>query len=440
MQEGKQYQSLLNAYGKCNIVIPDKGMLTLLVEEILTPFYIFQVFSVLLWFIDHYAIYASWIFITSIVSITLELIDMRTNYQKLKKMVDYDCNITVKRIDQNNETVYWSISSNDLVPGDIIIVPESTKMPWDAIQLTGSSIVNEAMLTGESIPVIKNPLPNVSQENYDPEEDKNYTLFSGTEVIQTRDLGSEQVTAVVIRTNFTTMKGSLIKSILFPKPNRFSFHADSMKFVGVLALIALSGFLVTLPKSLKFLSTKEVIFKALDLITITVPPALPAAMSIGVVYALSRLRTHNIFCIAPQRINVAGRVKAIVFDKTGTLTEDSLQFSGVTIPSKDNFGPLECDIQKLQKSIASEEVEEQQIRKQKCLEWMVSWHVIARVKDRFIGDPLDIEMFEATKWEMDEESMTMNSGLVELATFTCPPNHKLKGELFVSPKCVITLI
>jgi len=224
------------------------------------------------------------------------------------------------------------------------------------------------MLTGESIPVIKNPLPNVSQENYDPEEDKNYTLFSGTEVIQTRDLGSEQVTAVVIRTNFTTMKGSLIKSILFPKPNRFSFHADSMKFVGVLALIALSGFLVTLPKSLKFLSTKEVIFKALDLITITVPPALPAAMSIGVVYALSRLRTHNIFCIAPQRINVAGRVKAIVFDKTGTLTEDSLQFSGVTIPSKDNFGPLECDIQKLQKSIASEEVEEQQIRKQKCLE------------------------------------------------------------------------
>jgi len=59
VQEGKQYQSLLNAYGKCNIVIPDKGMLTLLVEEILTPFYIFQVFSVLLWFIDHYAIYAS---------------------------------------------------------------------------------------------------------------------------------------------------------------------------------------------------------------------------------------------------------------------------------------------------------------------------------------------------------------------------------------------
>src|SRR5688572_27575028 len=109
-------------------------------------------------------------------------------------------------------------------------------MPCDAVLLTGSSIANEAMLTGESIPVIKNPLPNVSHQSYDPDEDKNYTLFSGTEVIQNRKLGSNEVTAMVIRTSFNTLKGSLIKSILYPKPNRFSFHADSMKFIGCLAI------------------------------------------------------------------------------------------------------------------------------------------------------------------------------------------------------------
>jgi cation-transporting P-type ATPase 13A2 len=49
--------------------------------------------------------------------------------------------------------------------------------------------MNEAMLTGESIPVIKNPLPKIDKESYNPDEDKNYTLFSGTEVIQTRKLG-----------------------------------------------------------------------------------------------------------------------------------------------------------------------------------------------------------------------------------------------------------
>lgn len=213
-------------------------------------------------------------------------------------------------------------------------------MPCDAIQLTGSSIINEAMLTGESIPVIKNPLPHISHESYDPEEDKNYTLFSGTEVIQNRKLGGDEVTAVVIRTSFDTMKGSLIKSILFPKPNRFSFHADSMKFVGVLAMIALVGFFITLPASLRFLSNKEVIIKALDLVTITVPPALPAAMSAGIVFALARLKRNQIFCIDPKRINVGGRVKTIVFDKTGTLTEDSLQFSGVTLANNDSFDPI----------------------------------------------------------------------------------------------------
>mmetsp|Transcript_11776 Transcript_11776/g.11735 ORF Transcript_11776/g.11735 Transcript_11776/m.11735 type:complete len:187 (+) Transcript_11776:572-1132(+) len=186
------------------------------------------------------------------------------------------------------------------------------------------------MLTGESVPVIKNPLPNLDTEPYDPEESKNYTLFSGTEVIQNRTLGGKEVTALVIRTNFNTMKGSLIKSILYPKPNRFSFYADSMKFVGVLSILPVIGFLATLHISLKYLATKDIIFKGLDLITVTVPPALPAAMSAGVVFAVGRLRKGNIFSIDPKRIDVAGRVKTIVFDKTGTLTEDSLQFASVT--------------------------------------------------------------------------------------------------------------
>ncbi len=41
--------------------------------------------------------------------------------------------------------------------------------------------------------------------------------------------------------------------------------------------------------------------RALDLITIIVPPALPATLSIGMNFALSRLKKKNIFCISPQR-------------------------------------------------------------------------------------------------------------------------------------------
>jgi P-type E1-E2 ATPase len=62
----------------------------------------------------------------------------------------------------------------------------------------------------------------------------------------------------------------------------------------------------------------------LDLITITVPPALPAAMTVGTVFSINRLKKSRIFCISPPRVNVAGRVQLMVFDKTGTLTEDGL--------------------------------------------------------------------------------------------------------------------
>jgi cation-transporting P-type ATPase 13A2 len=219
------------------------------------------------------------------------------------------------------------------------------------------------MLTGESIPVIKNPLPNLSTRFYDPDEDKNFTLYSGTEVIQNRSLGQKEVTAIVIRTNFNTLKGSLIKSILFPKANRFSFSADSMKFIGVLAIVAVIGFLATLPTAIKLLSPGEIIKKSLDLITITVPPALPAAMSVGIVFSLNRLKKQLIFCIDSKRINVAGRVKSIVFDKTGTLTEDSLQFSTVIIAKNETFDSEIHNIEDLLTNSNSERGESSDLNK-----------------------------------------------------------------------------
>lgn len=294
--------------------------------------------------------------------------------------------------------------------------------------MTGSSIINEAMLTGESIPVIKNPLPNIDSKNYNPDEDKGFTLFSGTEVIQTRKLGSEQVTALVIRTGYDTLKGSLIKAILYPKPNRFSFHSDSMKFIGVLGIISVIGFLLTLHTSLRYLSIKEIIIKALDLVTVTVPPALPAAMSIGIVYALARLKKTKIYCIAPERINVAGRIKTIVFDKTGTLTEESLRFSGVTVAHQETFSPLEENFTSFQESISNEEDKEFYDTKQKFTECMVTCHTIAHVRDRFIGDPLDIEMFQATKWTMNEDVAQQDKELVELSRFYSPSFLNKEGK------------
>lgn len=81
-----------------------------------------------------------------------------------------------------NENELVSIDSEDLVPGDVIEIPEMCSMPCDLILLTGSCIVNESMLTGESIPVIKNSLP-FTNDIYDVNSDSKYTLYGGTKVI-----------------------------------------------------------------------------------------------------------------------------------------------------------------------------------------------------------------------------------------------------------------
>lgn len=98
---------------------------------------------------------------------------------------------------------------------------------------------------GESVPVTKTPLPNSPSVMYDDKEHARHTLFCGTHVIQTRYYGKERVYAVVIRTGFSTAKGSLVRSILYPAPVDFKFEQDSYKFVQLLAAIASIGFLYT---------------------------------------------------------------------------------------------------------------------------------------------------------------------------------------------------
>lgn len=76
---------------------------------------------------------------------------------------------------------YRQVSSTELVPGDIVEVPKGM-LPCDMILLSGSAIVNEAILTGESVPVIKNQLLD-SVGGYKEKDCEKQTLYGGTEVI-----------------------------------------------------------------------------------------------------------------------------------------------------------------------------------------------------------------------------------------------------------------
>ena len=89
------------------------------------------------------------------------------------------------------------------------------------------------------------------------------------------------------------MKGGLIRDILYPKEINFKFYQDGIKFVAIMAGLALLGIIITIPIQYSMgIPTEELIASSLDLITVTVPPALPAAMSCGITFAINRLKKH----------------------------------------------------------------------------------------------------------------------------------------------------
>ena len=115
--------------------------------------------------VDGYRSYASCILVMSVTSASMGLWEQVKNLKSIKKMAQYSCPVKVMRTGNENDLL--DLESTALVPGDVIEVPENISMPCDLVLLSGSCIVNESMLTGESIPVIKNSLPN-GTEQYDP--------------------------------------------------------------------------------------------------------------------------------------------------------------------------------------------------------------------------------------------------------------------------------
>ncbi|KAF3935735.1 hypothetical protein ABW19_dt0209217 [Dactylella cylindrospora] len=412
--DSDQRDQRASVFGSNVIDIEEKSTMNLFLDEVFHPFYVFQIASIILWSMDEYYYYATCIFLISVVSITSTLIETKATMKRLREISKFICDVRVLR------NGYWRyVSSADLVPGDVYEVtdPNLTLFPCDSVLLSGDCIVNESMLTGESVPVSKVPCTDEALRELDlgassvsPALSK-YFLFCGTKIIRARrpqdGLDEEAVAlALVVRTGFNTTKGALVRSMLFPKPTGFKFYRDSFYYISVMAGIALLGFCASFIRFIELgLAWHLILVRALDLITIVVPPALPATLTIGTNFALSRLKKKQIFCISPMRVNVAGKLDVICFDKTGTLTEDGLDVLGVRAVQRgsNKFSDLYNDsLQLLPPSPDERDPTIDYSTNKAILHTMSTCHSLRSVDGELLGDPLDQKMFEFTGWSYEE--------------------------------------
>uniref|UniRef100_K7G2Q9 Cation-transporting ATPase n=1 Tax=Pelodiscus sinensis TaxID=13735 RepID=K7G2Q9_PELSI len=377
--------------GPNTIDVPVVPVWKLLVREVLNPFYVFQLFSVCLWFAEDYKEYALAIIVMSLLSIAVTVYDLRQQSRKLHKLVE-----------SHNSVRVTVCSLCALVP-----LPEQPHAPGGTLQRRHGCASGQGAVPhsppGESIPVTKTPLPRSGDarpwRTCCAEDYKRHVLFCGTEIVQSQADGSGPARAVVLRTGFNTAKGGLVRSILYPKPMDFKLYRDAIRFLTCLVLLAMVGMVYAVCVfALSGEAVGEVVKKALDVITIAVPPALPAALATGVMYTQGRLKKKGIFCISPQRINVCGQLNLVCFDKTGTLTEDGLDLWGV-IPSEAN------SFQNVHRFAAGH-----------SLSWgpvcgaMASCHSLLLLDGKIQGDPLDLKMFEATNWVKEPREGLVSEG------------------------------
>lgn len=164
---------------------------------------------------------------------------------------------------------WTTLSTKQLLPGDIVSVtrPSSadSAVPADILLLKGTAIVNEAMLSGESTPLLKESIELLDgSERLDVDgTHRNAVLFSGTKVLQavptsasTQDTGVPNGTAkggkeiktpdggclgVVLRTGFGTAQGQLVRTMIFSTERVSANNLESFLFIGFLLVFAIAA-------------------------------------------------------------------------------------------------------------------------------------------------------------------------------------------------------
>jgi len=210
------------------------------------------------------------------------------------------------------------IDSRYLVPSDVVFLEEGTKIPADGEVIEAYNLeVNEAMLTGESLPVVK----NLSDANL---------LYAGT--IVSRGRGLMKVTATGSNTRFGQIAKTLsvIKETKTPLQKKLETFTKQLGIIGIIASI-----IVFVLSFIKEKNTIESFILAVSLAVAAVPEGLPAVMTIILSIGVERMAKKKTIVRKLNAIETMGSLTLIATDKTGTLTTNQMRVKKIWVDEKE---------------------------------------------------------------------------------------------------------
>lgn len=335
--------------------------------------------------------------------------------KSLEKLRNYSVpTVRVKR--DGKEAV---ISSSELVPGDIMIISEGDRISADCTAVDPQRLeVDEAILTGESLPVYK---------------EEGDALYSGTLV--TKGKAMAKVTAIGMQTRFGQIAKTLesVETEQTPLQKNLADLGRNLSF-GILAIA-----LMIIPIGLFYQDDLfQITLTAVSIAVAAIPQGLPAVITVSLALGTNRMAKRKAVVRTMSSVETLGSVQIVLVDKTGTLTENAMRVKQVWIPdSKDKKSVLlACVLGNTASLVAKEGSFEPDIVGDKTDGALLLWSS-KEEENKDIpkdGKIIDEHVFDAktrmitTVWEQGEKKHVFVRGAPEAVLEKSNASEKLRAE------------
>ena len=411
-----------------NVALPT--LWGLYVEQLLGPVTQFQLFSALLWIMDEYWKYA--LFHAGMIF----MFEGTTAFSRLRSLQTLrGMGHRARMVFALRGGVWTAVSSDELLPGDVVSLSaqgggdDEAIVPADCLILEGSAVTNEASLTGESVPQMKEAARADALGAADAPLDMGSNthrvsiLSSGTilmkhvgagtasaeEAAEKALLGTSDVATVrrppppdngvvcyVLRTGFASSQGALMRMIEFSQEQVTGDSRETLVLLLILLVFALvsAGHVLRTGLAEGKKSQYELLLRCVFILTTVVPPELPMQTALAVNTSLMALHKAGVFCTEPYRIPIAGKLDSCLFDKTGTLTTDKLVAQGIVCwPT--SGGSSGGDGPSAAKGAAMQPMSGAQLE---CSLVLAGCHSLLEVDGKLVGDPIEVAGLRSIKW------------------------------------------
>lgn len=208
------------------------------------------------------------------------------------------------------------VPSGAIVPGDIIVLREGDQVSADARLIEAHALrVNEAILTGETLPVRKTTETLVSAQAI---ADQTNMLFRGTTI------ATGSGVAVVTNTGIDTEIGSIARSIAHidtDVPLKKKISRLSIQILSAIGIFSTFFFLLSLYRGI---STVDALLSVITLTVSLVPEGLPVILTLVLAISVKRMSYKHALVKKLQAVEALGQATVIAVDKTGTITLNEL--------------------------------------------------------------------------------------------------------------------